>query len=81
MMQKSLTYTYILLVLLTIGGVALGSMPVSGVIVIFILSLSFLKAMLVAFQFMELKIAHSFWKYAMLLFGLIVVVTVAILLV
>jgi hypothetical protein len=36
-----------------------------------VVGLAILKFWLVAFQFMELKKAHPFWKYLIILFGII----------
>lgn len=61
-MQKSLIYTYIVLILLTMSGAVLASFSISKTIVGTIIALSVIKFMTVAFQFMELKEAHIFWK-------------------
>ena len=61
-MQKKLTYTYFILIALTLAGAVLASFSVSKTIVAAIVVFSIIKFLTVAFQFMELKDAHIFWK-------------------
>ncbi|MDP3441663.1 MAG: cytochrome C oxidase subunit IV family protein [Ignavibacteria bacterium] len=65
-MEKSLSITFLILILLTISTAALSNVNetltfwlVSG-----ILGISFVKVLLVAFNFMDLKKAHGFWKFS-----------------
>ncbi|WP_101448749.1 cytochrome C oxidase subunit IV family protein [Aquimarina sp. MAR_2010_214] len=76
-MNKTAIYTWILLLILTVVS-ALFSQVEGKYIVLVILILSVLKFIGVAFQFMELKNAHSFWKYAIIFFVLLFMVIVMI---
>lgn len=71
-MHKSLTITYILLVILTIVGALLASATLIKATVVAIIAISVGKFLLVAFQFMELKTAHGFWKGLLILFALVI---------
>ena len=66
---KKNTYTLALLILFTVSA-AFISQPIRTIkfSVLLILAISALKFLLVAFQFMELKKAHSFWKKSMVVF-------------
>jgi hypothetical protein len=79
-MKKSLLYTHGLLILLTIStALVSSSIKVSILAVSLIMGLSVFKFMLVAFQFMELRKANSFWKLTLgILLGLIVLLIVTI---
>lgn len=74
-MKKSLTTSLILLVILTVTTVVIFNSSVNlalknGLIIF----LSYLKITLVAYYFMELKMAHLFWKASFaFLMGIIVV--------
>lgn len=72
-MQKSLRTTYILLIALTLLVVVLNQFEHSKGLVILILSISLIKFLTVAFQFMELKSAHSFWKVAIVFYSILIV--------
>jgi len=48
--------------------------------VLLVLGLSAIKFLFVAFQFMELKKAHNFWKYWMFIYVVIIVGVVSIIL-
>jgi heme/copper-type cytochrome/quinol oxidase subunit 4 len=62
-MKKSFIYTYVLLLLLTLTTALISMSNVfSRVAVLLIIGISAIKFLLVAFQFMELKKANSFWK-------------------
>lgn len=66
-MNKSLVYTYGLLILMTVMTAVISNVFVgTNFAVILILGISFLKFGLVAFQFMELKKANIFWKTSVL---------------
>ena len=60
-MKLNTTLTWIILIILTIVS-ALVSKLNSNYVVLIILLLSSLKFLGIAFQFMELKKAHAFWK-------------------
>ena len=60
-MKNTLTITWIVLIVLTITS-ALVSKLESKYVVLIILILSALKIFGIAFQFMEIKKAHVFWK-------------------
>lgn len=64
-MNKTTSITLVFLLLLTITS-ALFSQMIGKSIVHIILGLSALKFLGVAFQFMELKKAHLFWKLSLL---------------
>jgi hypothetical protein len=65
-MKKSLLYTYCLLILLTIiTALVSTSIEMSTLTVSLIMGLSAVKFLFVAFQFMELKKANSFWKVSL----------------
>lgn len=66
-MKKSLLINYGLLLLLTVLTVFIGKViPNPVVLSVFILLLFGIKFLIVAFQFMELKKAHNFWKTSVL---------------
>ncbi|UFH34422.1 cytochrome C oxidase subunit IV family protein [Flavobacterium acetivorans] len=79
-MKKSLLYTYGVLILLTLTTAFVSnSITVSAFAVSIIMGISALKFILVAFQFMELKKANSFWRITLgLVLGLIILVVVTI---
>jgi len=66
-MAKRTQFTWILLLAFTII-VGLISMSLANYAITLILILSALKFMGVAFEFMDLKAAHSFWKIAVTAF-------------
>lgn len=61
-MKNKLTITYIILVLLTILSTLISGTSLSMTIVIGIVAISVIKFILVGWEFMELKQAHTFWK-------------------
>jgi len=67
-MTKTISYTLLSLILLTITTALVSGFIDLKVGVFFILLLSAIKFVLVSFQFMELKKAHPFWKTMILLF-------------
>lgn len=77
-MNKTATFTWIILVALTVAS-ALISRFDGTYVVILILVLSALKFFGIAFQFMEIKKAHLFWKT--LIIGFIFVFGMTLLLV
>lgn len=76
--HSNLTVFTVLLGLTLISAFAASNQ--SGILIIFILLLAFIKFVGVAYYFMELRIAHSFWRFIviglafllMLLVGLII---------
>ena len=68
-MKKTHLYTYGILILLTLVTAFTASLQGSKAIVIIIISLALFKFWLVAFQFMELKKAHPFWKFLIVIFA------------
>ena len=60
-MKKNTTITWVILIILTIASALISKLE-STYIVLIILILSALKFFGIAFQFMELKKAHPFWK-------------------
>lgn len=78
-MKKTLNLTFGLLILLTITTALISnSSKLAGVATGFIILIFAIKFSLVAFQFMELKKAHTFWKIS-LLFVLVLIVLPVIL--
>jgi heme/copper-type cytochrome/quinol oxidase subunit 4 len=73
-MKKSFIFTYILLILLTAATALVStSSAISKIAIFLIMGISAIKFLLVAFQFMELKKANSFWKVSLtLVLGIIV---------
>lgn len=69
-MNKSLNTSYIVLVFLTLatGIIFWAKLPFA-----LIMFLALIKFWLVGFQFMELKLAHPFWKGLFLIFSAILV--------
>ena len=68
-MKDTISSTFILLLALTViaGFVALNVR--AEIMATTVVTLALIKFWLVAFQFMELKKAHPFWKYLILGFG------------
>ena len=77
-MRKSLLFVYGILIVLTLTtAFIVNSMMISTFVVSLIMGLSIFKFLLVAFQFMELKKANSFWKVSLsLTLGLIVLLII-----
>lgn len=74
-MKKSLLYTYGILILLTISTAFLSNSNVLHVVLVaLILGISAIKILVVAFQFMELKKANSFWKYTLSIVLVLIIV-------
>jgi heme/copper-type cytochrome/quinol oxidase subunit 4 len=68
-MKDTITSTFILLLTLTLLAAFAASNVSPEIIVTTVVALAFIKFWLVAFQFMELKKAHPFWKYLIIGFG------------
>jgi len=79
-MKNSLNLTWYLLLLLTITTACVAnSFIVSAFVAPLVLVLAVAKFLLVAFQFMELKKAHSFWKISLIVtLGLLVVLLIGL---
>jgi heme/copper-type cytochrome/quinol oxidase subunit 4 len=79
-MKKSLISIYVLLLLLTIATAWIANLfTISAFVVPLVMVLAAFKFLLVAFQFMELKKANSFWKISLIVtLGLIIVVIISL---
>lgn len=77
-MQKNLIITYGFLVLLTVATAFISSsMAISIVGLGLIMGISAIKFLLVAYQFMEIRKAHIFWKTSLLsVLGLLLLVLI-----
>ena len=79
-MKKSLIINYGLLLLLTILTIFIGKGIANPIALSFFVLLLFgIKFLIVAFQFMEVKEAHNFWKISLLLtLGLLILVVLVV---
>ncbi len=78
--MRKTTITYFLLLLLTVSTALLSNNKnICQISTILIMVISAIKFLLVAFQFMELKNANSFWKVSLIL--LLTVIVLAVLLI
>lgn len=79
-MRKLLNLTFVLLLLFTFTTACIANtFVVSAFVVPLIMVLAAFKFLLVAFQFMELKKAHVFWKVGLVVtLGLLVVLIVGL---
>jgi len=68
-MKISLTQVYAILIGLTLIVACISQISLEKLSVGLIVSLSLAKFVLVAWEFMELKNAHSFWKSVLLVYG------------
>ena len=68
-MKDTISSTFILLLALTVITAFLSLNVSAEIMAITVVTLALIKFCLVAFQFMELKKAHPFWKYLILGFG------------
>ncbi|HUH51442.1 MAG TPA: hypothetical protein VLZ11_05050 [Flavobacterium sp.] len=71
-MQKSLVYSYVGLLVLTLLVAVLSSSENAMALIFIIASISILKFWVVGLEFVELKKAHVFWKLLFVLFGLLI---------
>ena len=71
-MQKSLVYSYITLLVLTLLVAVVSSSENASALIFIIAAISILKFWLVGFEFVELKKANVFWKLLFILFGLLI---------
>lgn len=65
-MRNQTTISYLILLVLTTLTAIIAS---NKVLIVAVILTAIVKFWLVAFQFMELKKAHTFWKFSILLFG------------
>ena len=72
-MKKDLNIAYGILMLLTCITAVLSKFSIHKIAVVFILLLSGIKFLLVAFHFMELKKANLFWKVSLSLFLMLLI--------
>ena len=80
-MKKTLVLNYGLLILLTISTSLISRYTsISNVAVALIIAASAVKFILVAFQFMELKTANTFWKMSLIFVLFLIIVPVLLLL-
>jgi hypothetical protein len=79
-MKNLLILIYILLLILTITTACVANLfSISTFVVPLLMVLAAFKFLLVAFQFMELKKAHSFWKISLIMtLGLLIVVIIGL---
>lgn len=68
-MRDTIFSTFILLLALTVIAAFIALNVSAEIMATTVVTLALIKFWLVAFQFMELKKAHSFWKYLILGFG------------
>ena len=69
-MHKKLLTTYLVLIILTLSGALLAGFSMNKIIVCTITAIAIVKFLTVAFQFMELKEAHPFWKVLLSLYAI-----------
>ena len=79
-MKDAILSTFILLLALILIAAFLAFNVSAEIMATTVVTLALIKFWLVAFQFMELKKAHSFWKYLILGFGGLIGVILLILL-
>lgn len=79
-MKKTLILVYVLLLLLTIATAWIANLfAISAFVVPLLMVLAASKFLLVAFQFMELKKANSFWKISLIVtLGFLIVVIIGL---
>lgn len=79
-MKDKISSTFILLLALTVIAAFLALNVSAEIMATTVVTLALIKFWLVAFQFMELKKAHLFWKYLILGFGSLMMIILIILL-
>lgn len=79
-MEKGIKHAYILLIIFTIITAVVSAFGSEGgkMIAFVIMALGGTKFLLVAFHFMELKKAHTFWKFSTVLVCVLIVVVFGI---
>lgn len=75
-MRNQTTISYLILLVLTTLTAIIAS---NKVLIVAVILTAIVKFWLVAFQFMELKKAHTFWKFSILLFGTLMGLSILIL--
>ncbi len=76
-MKKELTYTFLLLLFLTIITTVVYNLPINQLAkTSIILGLFAIKFIIVAFQFMDLKKANIFWKASVI--GILIIINLII---
>jgi hypothetical protein len=76
-MKNSLIISYFLLLLLTIlSALIAASFTISTILAATLMALAATKFVAVAFQFMDLKKAHPFWKSSLLISLIVLVVLI-----
>ena len=78
-MKNPLLLSFVFLVGLTLctGLISYFNLVPPGFIPVLLMGIAFIKFCLVAFEFMELKKAHVFWKVATVIIGLILAAGIA----
>lgn len=71
-MLKNLSLSYFILIALTLIIASAAYLPSSKPIAVGIIVVSFIKLLTVAFRFMELKDAHRFWKWLLILYSVLI---------
>lgn len=79
-MKDTISSTFILLLALTVIAAFVALNVSAEIMATTVVTLALIKFWLVAFQFMELKKAHVFWKYLLLSFGSLMGIILVILL-
>ena len=79
-MKDTISSTFILLLALTVIAAFLALNVSAEIMATTVVTLALIKFWLVAFQFMELKKAHPFWKYLILGLGVLMGIILVILL-
>ena len=79
-MKDTISSTFILLLALTLMAAFVALNVSAEIMATTVVTLALIKFWLVAFQFMELKKAHPFWKYMILGFGSLMMIILIILL-
>ena len=76
--MKTIIVLVILLLLTSLTALAANVIPHAALLRTIILGLALTKLLLVAFQFMELKKAHLFWRSSLVVFSLIFVTIISL---
>ncbi len=79
-MTKTISYTLVILIILTITTALVSNFIDLKIGVYFILLLAVLKFIYVAFQFMEIKKAHVFWKVSLTIYLLLFSIIISLIL-
>ncbi|MCZ2393840.1 MAG: cytochrome C oxidase subunit IV family protein [Chitinophagales bacterium] len=79
-MKNSLLYTFLILIILTILSASLSHFQLAKTGVIVIVIFAIIKFLLVGFQFLELQLAHKFWKVLFVIYSCLMAAVFIILL-